>query len=625
MFDSVETSHYSLFIQYCKRMSCSQQSSRIMKLKKQPFPSLFILLVALLCSSCIPKIYFKKAPLHIAYSHAPASILNRAYVSAASMRVLMGMEENQAPVTTTERVAYAEREIFRAKRKSKSSKELAAVHCLKAIETLWPVIKNADFPENEFSQGADTRILIAHQLYTYAVGQTVEYLISASVINPRQKTLQLGEKTLTINTASPNTIHPSFFDQINPLDTYRYGNVGAQHHKALGLGAATNGHRDYTSERGEKNPLMPYHGIDMPINVIVDYPEPATPRLTLTNLLKTDTAHITGETRHLSADYSASVAATMDSQASLLGLMVAMKPQKYDIGKGLFALGPFDPDKIPVIFIHGLVSQPSTWTYTSNYLLADKLIRENYQFYYYFYPTGVTPIISGAKLREVLADFYKEHDSEAHDKLYKTVLVGHSMGGILASIQSRQFDKKLWGSLFKESYIPHKDDLIYKSYHKLFDPPYLAQIKRTIFICTPHRGSELANGWIGRVGTDLIKVPKNIMTLQVGAAANSMTDLGRSIINADGRPNSINRLKPNNGSLAMLNQRPMSPQVTYHSIIGDRGKGNTPDSSDGVVPYWSSHLDGAASEKIVPTNHEAQLHEMTNQEIQRILHLHLKK
>jgi hypothetical protein len=38
----------------------------------------------------------------------------------------------------------------------------------------------------------------------------------------------------------------------------------------------------------------------------------------------------------------------------------------------------------------------------------------------------------------------------------------------------------------------------------------------------------------------------------------------------------------------------------HHSIIGDRGKGDTPNSSDGVVPYWSSHLATAKSEKIVP-------------------------
>ncbi|HEY5892337.1 MAG TPA: hypothetical protein VIT91_03820 [Chthoniobacterales bacterium] len=39
--------------------------------------------------------------------------------------------------------------------------------------------------------------------------------------------------------------------------------------------------------------------------------------------------------------------------------------------------------------------------------------------------------------------------------------------------------------------------------------------------------------------------------------------------------------------------------------LGDLGKGNSPNSSDGIVPYWSSHLDGAVSEDFVPTSHEA--------------------
>jgi hypothetical protein len=37
--------------------------------------------------------------------------------------------------------------------------------------------------------------------------------------------------------------------------------------------------------------------------------------------------------------------------------------------------------------------------------------------------------------------------------------------------------------------------------------------------------------------------------------------------------------------------------VTYHSIIG---------SNDEVVPYASSHLDGAASEQVVTSGHSAQ-------------------
>ena len=51
--------------------------------------------------------------------------------------------------------------------------------------------------------------------------------------------------------------------------------------------------------------------------------------------------------------------------------------------------------------------------------------------------------------------------------------------------------------------------------------------------------------------------------------------------------------------LAVLNKE--SIQVPYHSIIGNRGKpGPLAESTDGVVPYWSSHLDGAKSELLFP-------------------------
>jgi hypothetical protein len=65
----------------------------------------------------------------------------------------------------------------------------------------------------------------------------------------------------------------------------------------------------------------------------------------------------------------------------------------------------------------------------------------------------------------------------------------------------------------------------------------------------------------------------------------------------------------------------MTPGIPYHSIIGDRGRGDTPNSSDGVVPYWSSHLDGAASEKIVPSGHGSPLNPQAIAEVHRILEL----
>lgn len=83
--------------------------------------------------------------------------------------------------------------------------------------------------------------------------------------------------------------------------------------------------------------------------------------------------------------------------------------------------------------------------------------------------------------------------------------------------------------------------------------------------------------------------------------------------------NSIRLLKANSPQLLAINSLPMRPGVPFHSIIGDRGRGDSPESSDGVVPFWSSHLEHATTEKIVPSGHGANEHPAGIAEIARIL------
>jgi hypothetical protein len=73
-----------------------------------------------------------------------------------------------------------------------------------------------------------------------------------------------------------------------------------------------------------------------------------------------------------------------------------------------------------------------------------------------------------------------------------------------------------------------------------------------------------------------------------------------------------------------INKLPITPGIPYHSIVGDRGRGDTPKSSDGVVAYWSSHLDGAQSEFIAPCNHSSPLNPQAMAEVHRILKLNIQ-
>ena len=79
---------------------------------------------------------------------------------------------------------------------------------------------------------------------------------------------------------------------------------------------------------------------------------------------------------------------------------------------------------------------------------------------------------------------------------------------------------------------------------------------------------------------------------------------------------------PKSTLLHALDKR--SIQAPHHTIAGDRGKGDTPNSSDGVVLFQSSHLDSAQSELMVLGPHGFFDLPQTVAEIQRILHLHLQ-
>jgi pimeloyl-ACP methyl ester carboxylesterase len=58
-------------------------------------------------------------------------------------------------------------------------------------------------------------------------------------------------------------------------------------------------------------------------------------------------------------------------------------------------LQPYDPGKIPLVLIHGLISTPRMWASVVKELLGVPNIRERYQFWFFYYPTGQPIPLSG--------------------------------------------------------------------------------------------------------------------------------------------------------------------------------------------------------------------------------------
>jgi hypothetical protein len=91
----------------------------------------------------------------------------------------------------------------------------------------------------------------------------------------------------------------------------------------------------------------------------------------------------------------------------------------------------------------------------------------------------------------------------------------------------------------------------------------------------------------------------------------------------EGLPTSVDQLTWDHPLLLALRDAGIDPAVEYHSIIADRRDPPRGGGTDGVVPYASAHLDGAASELLIHGGHLCQDHPLVIRECRRILAEHL--
>jgi pimeloyl-ACP methyl ester carboxylesterase len=253
------------------------------------------------------------------------------------------------------------------------------------------------------------------------------------------------------------------------------------------------------------------------------------------------------------------------------------------------------------------------WIPIINAIELDPELRGRFQFWVFAYPTGDPILLSALQLRESIESVYR-----LYPETKGMILVGHSMGGIVSRLQAVTTGRVLWDTIFKSDanrlyarLAP--EDLVKRAVIFKANP----RVKRIVFICAPHRGSYLASNWIGALGVSLIRFPSTFL----GETASEIVAAVQRNAGLKRLPTGINDLSPRSPVLIGLNELPI--EAPYHSIIGDRGRADTPNSSDGVVAYWSSHLDGAQSESIVAGSHGAYALPQTVAELKRILRLHL--
>jgi hypothetical protein len=258
-----------------------------------------------------------------------------------------------------------------------------------------------------------------------------------------------------------------------------------------------------------------------------------------------------------------------------------------------------------------------------NELLHDPIIQQRYQFFLYMYPTGVPIPIAMAGLRETLQQAKQMYDPNGRDPAFeRTVLLGHSMGGLLSHAMVVESGEKFWqlNSDCRFGDIIGEPAVLSELRRFLFFQP-LPFVKRVVFLATPHRGSDLSRNMIGRVGANLISEPDQISDLLSRLIKENPDAFDRRKFRR--MPSSIENLETDSEVLLALLAMKPAPDVVFHSIIGSLRPGPVATTTDGVVAYRSAHFPAAVSELRVRSDHGVPKDHEAIQEVRRILLEHI--
>jgi pimeloyl-ACP methyl ester carboxylesterase len=339
--------------------------------------------------------------------------------------------------------------------------------------------------------------------------------------------------------------------------------------------------------------------------------------LALEDPLTHETTQLGGRTYPLAADFTAPLAVMLQkTDPKRHEFSRLLDPEKFAHTAAIERLQPYDPNKTIVLVIHGLMDSQATWIPMINALRGDPLIRKHYQFWFYSYPSGYPYPYSAAILREELDAVEKQYPARK-----PMVVVGHSMGGCISRLLITDSGDRLWMTIFGRP----PDQVPLSAHTRSYFEEELffhhrPEIGRVIFIAAPLRGSNLASGWFGQLAASLIRPAK--IASQASKEMLRLTSIRENELKPKRRANSVDTLSPKSRFVNAINIIPITPGIPYDTIIGDRGRGDSPKSSDGVVPYWSSHMDGAELEDIVPSNHTAHQNPQAIDEVRHILEAH---
>ena len=479
----------------------------------------------------------------------------------------------------------------------------------------------------------------ACDLYNRSLGKVAAYIAKRQLLRDKRERLPLlfGEVALL---EGPHELRwdPQQFDEF--LVAYQYevtGFPGTTRSYGIGVPMIASRTPKDVQRRASADRFLPKLQQTYPVTAILRFQGSITNRpadgvrhavAELYDPLSVQTLQFGNDTIPLESDLTTPLAYMLQHTPRISGLEAMINVGAYAGRSGLYMLAPYDPEKIPVVFVHGLMSSPETWIPMFNDLLADPVLRTEYQFWFFMYPTGNPVIYSASVLRQSLLAVQQAYDPDGTNPAFnQMVICGHSMGGLLSKLQVHSSGDRLWNLIsdkpIDEIDFTDEERMLLK---RVFYFDALSFIERIIFMATPHRGSELATGFIGKLGASLVKLPAQISSVASAVRTKVLAKVGDAnrFSTAESAISGVGNLAPDNAMQKEIVTWSYPPHLPIHSVIGNYRAADTPGGSDRIVPYTSSHLDDVVSELIVKSDHSVHNHPLAIVEVRRILHQHLE-
>jgi pimeloyl-ACP methyl ester carboxylesterase len=290
---------------------------------------------------------------------------------------------------------------------------------------------------------------------------------------------------------------------------------------------------------------------------------------------------------------------------------------------GLSSVRPHESGKIPVVLVHGLWGGPRLWKPMIKALEADPYLSGRFQFLTFAYSGDGSIPHSAFLLRRELRSMRDRLDPDGSDPSWdRMVLIGHSMGGLLCKMMAQDSGSKLLDLITDrpvEELVGPAEALELLRGEMVYKP--LPEVRRLIFIATPHRGSPIDREPIRAIASRFVRPSASLQQAHASLLAANGPEAFSPAFRA-GWPTSIDQLAWRHPLLLAVDGLPTEPRIERHSIIADRRNPPRPDGGDGEVPYASSHLPGATSELLVSGWHLCLANPGVIAEVARILKEH---